>query len=148
MFINTNFQDLELFQHLTLRSAQKPPKLGMPSLKLWSQPQSEASHMELVYYFRDAAHSSLATFSPTTSHIRDVIMHMIFADDTVSRRAVLNAMLAFSSLHRNGLRRETMLFKVAALEALSSSAKGIAQGSVEAAQHVAACMILCAFEVS
>ncbi|TGJ78719.1 hypothetical protein E0Z10_g10049 [Xylaria hypoxylon] len=103
--------------------------------------------MELLYYFRDVAHYSLATFNPSTSYIRDVIMHMVFTHDTVSRRALLYALLAFSSLHRSGLHRETMLFKVTALEALSASAEEAAQGSVEAAQHVAACMTLCAFEI-
>lgn len=75
-------------------------------------------------------------------------MHMIFAHDTVSRRALFYALLAFSSLHRSGLHHQTILFKVAALEALAASTKEAAQGSAEAAQHVAACMILCAFEVS
>lgn len=103
--------------------------------------------MELVYYFRDAAHRSLATFSPTTAPMRDVILHMIFSRNTVSRRALFHALLAFSSLHRSGLHRTTMLFKVAALEALAASAEEAAQAPVEAAQHVAACMILCAFEI-
>ncbi|KAI0869826.1 fungal-specific transcription factor domain-containing protein [Hypoxylon argillaceum] len=147
LFINATFQDIELFRHLTLQDVQKAPKLGTPSPKLWRQPRSEVPHTELIYYFRDAAHTSLATFSPTTSHIRDVIMQMTFAHDTMSRRALFNAMLAFSSLHRSGLHRQAMLFKVAALEALSASAKEVSQGSVEATQHVAACMILCAFEI-
>lgn len=80
--------------------------------------------------------------------MRDVILHMIFSRNTVSRRALFHALLAFSSLHRSGLHRTTMLFKVAALEALAASAEEAAQAPVEAAQHVAACMILCAFEVS
>lgn len=82
------------------------------------------------------------------SHIRDVIIPMVFTSDTVSRRALLHALLAFSSLHRSGLHRKTMSLKVAALGALSASAKEASQGMVEAAQHVAACMILCSFEVS
>ncbi|KAI1187216.1 fungal-specific transcription factor domain-containing protein [Nemania serpens] len=147
-FINATFQDIELFRYLMVPGVSNPPSAGgRPSPKLWSQPRSDVTHMELVYYFRDAAHRSLATFSPTTTPMRDVILYMIFSRDTVSRRALFHALLAFSSLHRSGLHRATMLFKVAALEALSASAKEAAQSPVEAAQHVAACMILCAFEI-
>lgn len=147
-FINATFRDIELFRYLIVLGISKPPNVeGRPGLKLWSQPRTDLTHMELVYYFRDAAHRSLATFSPTTTPMRDVILHMIFSRNTVSRRALFHALLAFSSLHRSGLHRATMLFKVAALEALSASAKEAAQGPVEAAQHVAACMMLCAFEI-
>jgi hypothetical protein len=75
-------------------------------------------------------------------------MHMALTHDTVSGHALLYALLAFSSLRHSGLHQETMQFKVAALQALSASAKGATQGSAEAAQHVATCMLLCAFEVS
>ncbi|KAJ8119513.1 hypothetical protein O1611_g10597 [Lasiodiplodia mahajangana] len=140
-FVNASSQNIELFQYLTSPGTRKPPKLGVRSLKLWRHPRSEVPHMELVHYFHATAHSSLATFSPTTSHIRDVILSMMFSNDTVSRRALFHATLAFSSLHRSGLHRQTMLFKVAALEALSASAKEAAQGLAEAAQHVAAYFI-------
>ncbi|KAI1873906.1 uncharacterized protein JN550_003175 [Neoarthrinium moseri] len=40
-----------------------------------------------------------------------------------------------------------MQFKVAALQALSASAKVATQGPLEAAQHVATCMLLCSFEI-
>ncbi|GAW20953.1 hypothetical protein ANO14919_104660 [Xylariales sp. No.14919] len=146
-FISTTSEDIEWYRHLSLPGAPKPPSLALPSPNLWRRPRSGVTHMELLSYFRDAAHYSLATFNPTTSHIRDVIMHMIFTRDTVSRRALFYALLAFSSLHRSGLHRDTMLLKVAALKALSASAKEAAQGAAEAAQHVAACMILCAFEI-
>ncbi|KAH8164572.1 hypothetical protein CIB48_g3665 [Xylaria polymorpha] len=146
-FLNTTSQDIELYCRLSSRGAPKTLSSGLPSLKLWSQPRSEATDMELIHYFRDAAHQSLATFSPTMSHIRDVIIPMVFTSDTVSRRALLHALLAFSSLHRSGLHRKTMSLKVAALGALSASAKEASQGMVEAAQHVAACMILCSFEI-
>ncbi|KAI1126523.1 fungal-specific transcription factor domain-containing protein [Nemania abortiva] len=146
-FVNATSQDIRLFQYLTSPGTPKSPKLGAPTLKIWRQPYSEVPHMELIHYFRETAHTSLATFSPTTTYIRDVIMHMMFTHDTVSRRALSYAMLAYSSLHRSGLHRQTMLFKVTALEALSASANEATQGSAEAAQHVAACMILCAFEI-
>ncbi|KAI3335341.1 fungal-specific transcription factor domain-containing protein [Ustulina deusta] len=147
LLINTTSHDIELYRYLSLPGAAKPPSSALPSPKLSRNPQLEVTHMELLHYFREAAHSSLATFSPATAHLRDVIIQMIFTHDTVSRRALFYALLAFSSLHRGGIHRQTMLFKVTALTALSASAKEAAQGSVEAAQHVAACMILCAFEI-
>ncbi|KAI0812179.1 fungal-specific transcription factor domain-containing protein [Xylaria sp. FL0064] len=147
LMINTTSRDIELYQYLSLPITSKPQNPALPSPKLWAKPRSNLTHMELLYYFREAAHYSLVTFNPATSHVRDVIMQMIFTHDTVSRRALVYALLAFSSLHRGGLHRETMSLKVTALAALSTSAKEAAQGSVEAAQHVAACMLLCAFEI-
>ncbi|KAI1308374.1 fungal-specific transcription factor domain-containing protein [Xylaria venustula] len=145
--INTTSQDIELYRYLSSLDVSKSQRRAISSPKLWRNPQSEMTHMELLYYFREAAHYSLVTFSSTTLHVRDAIMQMTFTNDTVSRRALFYALLAFSSLHRTGLHRETMSFKVTALKALSESAKEAAQGSIEAAQHVAACMILCAFEI-
>ncbi|KAF2972199.1 hypothetical protein GQX73_g1501 [Xylaria multiplex] len=146
-FINTTSQDVEFYHRLSLPGTTKPLRSTPPSLNLWRSPQSEVAHTDLLHYFRDAAHYSLATFNPSTSYIRDLIMRMTFTHDTVSRRALFYALLAFSSLHRSGLHRETMLFKVTSLKALSASAKEAAEGSTEAAQHVAACMVLCAFEI-
>ncbi|GAP90992.1 putative zinc-finger transcription factor [Rosellinia necatrix] len=146
-FLNTTSQDIELYRYLSTPGAPRPTGSRPPGSRLWRQPQSEATYGELLYYFRDTAHRSLATFSPATSQIRDVIMSMIYAHDTVSGRALLCALLAFSSLHRSGPHPGTISLKVAALEALSASTKEAAQGSAEAAQHVAACMILCAFEI-
>ncbi|KAI0406920.1 fungal-specific transcription factor domain-containing protein [Xylaria palmicola] len=146
-FINTTSQDVQMYHGLSIRGARRPPDHSPPIPKLWSQPQSDVTNMELVYYFRDAAHHALATFSPHTANIRDVIMRMLFVDDTVSKRALFHALLAFSSLRRSGLHRETMLFKVAALGALSASAKEASHGLMAAAQHIAACMILCSFEI-
>ncbi|KAI1750036.1 fungal-specific transcription factor domain-containing protein [Xylaria castorea] len=146
-FINTISQDIEFYRHLSSPGTLKALNPGPPNAKLWSQPQLEVTDMELIHYFRDAAHQSLATFNPTMSHIRDTIIPMVFTNDTVSRRALLHALLAFSSLHLTGLHRKTMSLKVAALGALSASAKEVSHGLVEAAQHVAACMILCSFEI-
>ncbi|KAI0543413.1 fungal-specific transcription factor domain-containing protein [Xylaria curta] len=146
-FINTISQDIEFYSHMSCPVTLKALDSDLPNAKLWRQPQSEVTQMELIHYFRDAAHESLATFSPTMSHIRDVIIPMAFTSDTISRRALLHALLAFSSLHRSGLHRKTMSLKIAALGALSASAKEVSQGFVEAAQHVAACMILCSFEI-
>lgn len=89
----------------------------------------------------------MVTFDPIKLGIRDLLLHMALAQDTISGQALFYALLAFSSLRRNGLQRQTIQFKVTALQALSDSAKSITQRLDDAAQHVAACMLLCAFEV-
>ncbi|KAJ3578276.1 hypothetical protein NPX13_g2299 [Xylaria arbuscula] len=147
LLINTTFQDIEFYQYLSLPDVPKPQRSSLSSPRLLGSPQSEVPQSELLYYFREAAHFSLVTFSAATSHIRDVIMHMIFTQDTLSRQALFKAVIGFSSLHRYGPNRQAMAFKVAALAALSASAEEAARGPVEAAQHIAACMVLCAFEI-
>lgn len=72
---------------------------------------------------------------------------MAMADDTVTRLAVFYALLAFSSLRLNGLHQQAIQFKISALHSLSASAKKGPLSLAEAAQHVAASMLLGAFEV-
>lgn len=73
---------------------------------------------------------------------------MALANDSLPGQALFYALLAISSLRRNGLRQEAVHFKVSSLQALSKSARAGSLGPAEAAQHVATCMLLCAFEVS
>lgn len=75
-------------------------------------------------------------------------MRMASSEDTVSRRALFNALLAVSSLQRHGLNSEAVALKVSALQDLSTSLKEGTMSTVEAAQHITTCMLLCAFEVS
>lgn len=49
-FLNTTSQDIELYCRLSSRGAPKTLSSGLPSLKLWSQPRSEATDMELIHY--------------------------------------------------------------------------------------------------
>lgn len=72
---------------------------------------------------------------------------MAIADDTVAGLAVFYALLAFSSRRRNGLHEQAMQFKVSALHFLSASSKTGPLSLAEAAQHLAASVLLGAFEV-
>jgi hypothetical protein len=74
-------------------------------------------------------------------------MRMAMADGTATRLAVFYALLAFSSLHLNGLHQQAIQLKISALHFLSASAKTEALNFAEAAQHVAASMLLGSFEV-
>lgn len=95
----------------------------------------------------DVAYYSLVTFRPSTSHIRDVIIRMALACDTIEGTALFYALIALSSLRRNGLHLEAVQFKFAAIKALGASMGKGDLSPAEAAQHVATCMLLCAFEV-
>ena len=68
---------------------------------------------------------------------------MALQGETTPASAVLQALLAFSSLHRYGLQSQALELKIAALGSL---AKGLgAQTTMQ--QHIAAGMLLCSFEV-
>jgi hypothetical protein len=74
-------------------------------------------------------------------------MRMAMGDDTVTRLAVYYALLAFSSLRLNGLNQQAIQLKILAIHSLSASAKKEPLSLAEAAQHVAASMLLGSFEV-
>ncbi|KAI1778172.1 fungal-specific transcription factor domain-containing protein [Hypoxylon cercidicola] len=143
-FINTTWRDMELYHHLNLRT--RPLHLVQTSPKLYRQPHIGANDMELVKHFHDSAHLSLVTFDINTSQIRDTLIRMALADDTVLGLALFHALAAFSSLHRSGLNEQAMQLKISALHFLSASAEGPLT-SAEAAQHVATSMLLGAFDI-
>jgi hypothetical protein len=72
---------------------------------------------------------------------------MAMADGTATRLAVFYALLAFSSLHLNRLTEQAIQLKISALHFLSAAAKKEALNLAEAAQQVAASMLLGSFEV-
>ncbi|KAI0376219.1 fungal-specific transcription factor domain-containing protein [Hypomontagnella monticulosa] len=144
-FINTTRRDIELYRHISVR--KQPFHLVQPAPNPWSLPQLRAGDMDLVQFFHSSAYLSLVTFNVTTEQIRDVIIRMALAHDTTSGLALFYALLAFSSLRRNGLHQQAVRLKVAALHYLSASAKESPLSSTEAAQHVAASMLLSAFEI-
>lgn len=171
-FINTGWSDIELHHYLSRQATAEPPlfhptEQSMP--KIWRQPSTNQKHGELLYYCKliprpprgrvhhrlivpavhDTAYLSLLSFSSSNSQLRNLLMPMALVEhDTVSGRAFVYAILAFSCLHRSGLHQQTMQLKIAALRALSESAKEAApmQGTIRSVHHVAACMLLCAFE--
>ena len=87
------------------------------------------------------------TLSTDNSQIRDVLIRLALGYDTGPGLALFYALLAFSSLRRDGFNRQALQLKVAALECLAGSPKGGLLSHREAAQHVAASMLLGAFEV-
>lgn len=72
---------------------------------------------------------------------------MALAQDAVSGIALFYALLAFSSLHRYGINEQAVQLKIQALQSLSASVTEEPLVMTEAAQHVAASMLLGSFEV-
>ncbi|KAK2014469.1 hypothetical protein LZ32DRAFT_657304 [Colletotrichum eremochloae] len=145
LFVNTTSQDIELYRDAPLSAKSLHPVQPCPSLR--AQPQSDTSHAGLIQHFQSAAYLSLATFTATNSQMRETLMRMAGNRDTAAGLALYSAMLAFSSLHRDGLHQQTAQLKISALQFLSASTRGGTLNSVEAAQHAAALMLLGAFEI-
>ncbi|QKX57685.1 uncharacterized protein TRUGW13939_04803 [Talaromyces rugulosus] len=72
---------------------------------------------------------------------------MALANDSPSVAAVFQSLLALSSVHRDGLQSQAADLQVATLRALVVAPKSDDIGSMEAAQLVAAGMLLCSFEI-
>ncbi|KAK2612013.1 hypothetical protein QQS21_001978 [Conoideocrella luteorostrata] len=72
---------------------------------------------------------------------------MAVANGTVAGRALFYALLAFSSLHRSRYSQQAVQLKISALHNLSASANEEPLTLAEAAQRVAASMLLGAFDI-
>ncbi|RDW56864.1 hypothetical protein BP5796_12931 [Coleophoma crateriformis] len=92
------------------------------------------------------AFSSLAIFNQDAADFRSLLIQMALSNSTVSSQAVLFALLAVASQYRDGLQSRAVQFKTAAISALAKSAKNGISSTTEAAQHVAAGMLLCTFD--
>ncbi|KAM5359067.1 hypothetical protein ACJZ2D_014747 [Fusarium nematophilum] len=151
-FINTTWHDITIHRYLSLRV--QPYHLVVSSPGLRRQPQQHGSHMDLVHYYLsrltlspvyNSAHRSLVTFGESSAQIRDALMSMALAHETDSGLALFHALLAFSALHRYGLNEQAVQLKIQALRSLASITDE-PHISAKAAQHVAASMLLGAFE--
>ncbi|KAL3292838.1 zinc-finger transcription factor [Colletotrichum asianum] len=144
VFLHTFGQDLEEYGYSPGESQVSRPLEPPPKLRV--QPHQQIHHMDLVYHFHNFAHVSLVTFGQRPFEIRDVLLGMALVHDEVSSVALFHALLAFSSLHRHGLNEHTIQLKGRALQSLSTSVRGEIMTPEKAAQHVAASMLLGAFE--
>ena len=94
------------------------------------------------------ASNSLTAVSPSEGapNLRDIIIRVALSNDTLSSAAVLQSLLAFSSLHRHGLQLHAAQLQLSALSMLAASARS-GVGTHEVISHIAALMLLCCFEV-
>jgi Fungal specific transcription factor domain len=81
------------------------------------------------------------------ARIRGLLIQMALLDDTPSSKAVLQSILALTSLYRDGQQEHAAKLKLSALHALMESPERhlSPRGGI---QHIAAGILLCSFEVS
>jgi hypothetical protein len=92
------------------------------------------------------AFNVISTFHHDKQDLRTLLIRLALSNSTNSSKAVLQSLLALSSLHRSGHHQRTARLKEGALGALKTSAQ-CGLGDMEKIQHVATGMILSAFEV-
>ncbi|KAF2971404.1 hypothetical protein GQX73_g2135 [Xylaria multiplex] len=149
--VHTSFFDMEMYYYLVeLRAGNEgiqPDNLILPPPMPLRSADLDAEELELLRYFQSTAFSTLATFSVDLTGVRDMLVCMALMNHAIPSRAVLHALLALSSLHRDGLQLQAAKHKTAAVGALGASVKNGLNSTTEAAQHVAANMLLCSFEI-
>ncbi|KAB5526325.1 fungal-specific transcription factor domain-containing protein [Coniochaeta sp. 2T2.1] len=145
-FVNATFADVELYRHLSQRSQSLSALRSFPGCDLWSHNHPGANHLTLLHYFHHSAYLSLVTFDQNPLPIRDVLLRMTLSQDTAPG-PLFYVLLAFSSLCRDGLQQQALELKVAALTALSASSQEGPLTPLDAAHHLAACMLLASFEI-
>ncbi|KAJ8130685.1 hypothetical protein O1611_g2948 [Lasiodiplodia mahajangana] len=91
--------------------------------------------------------TALATFGRDPIDLGDFLIRVSLSSNSHSGVAALKSLLAFSSAHRNGVQPQAGALKVSALNALAAAAGRVDLTTIEAAQHVAAGMLLYSFEV-
>ncbi|KAH8431020.1 uncharacterized protein LDX57_008681 [Aspergillus melleus] len=106
-------------------------------------------HVKDIYlfdYFQSTASGSLTTFGHDPTSMGSLLIRMALTNSSPSSTAVLHSLLALSSLHLYGLQSQAGELKLSALRALAAASR-TSIGPVEAAQHIAAGMLLCSFEL-
>ncbi|KAH8160035.1 hypothetical protein CIB48_g8223 [Xylaria polymorpha] len=107
-----------------------------------------AEELELLQYFHSTAWLTLATATLNPTSLRDLLIRLALSEHgTIPSRAVLHAILALSSLHRDNFQLQAAQHKTAAVGALGASVRNGINNTTEAAQHVATNMLLCSFEI-
>ncbi|KAK4060850.1 transcriptional regulator family: Fungal Specific TF [Trichoderma aggressivum f. europaeum] len=119
--------------------------LGVP-IK-WIPHDLNTSDKHLLQYFESVAASSLRCIGQSSTTLRSTLIRMALSDDSPTSTGLVNSLLALASLHRYGLQRQAVQYKMVALKAMKDSVTSIIKG-VDISQHIAAGMLLCSFEVS
>ncbi|KAK7211825.1 hypothetical protein V2G26_019003 [Clonostachys chloroleuca] len=147
--IQTSYRDMEIYDYLVDLSVRRAPDqnkllhhLATPYHPPWNPSPLGGGEASLVEYFATTASYSLVTFNQNTREFGDLLIKMAFSNDSSSSKAVLFALLALASRYRNGLQSQAVQFKTAAITELTRSAERSSLSTTEAAQHVAAGMLL------
>ncbi|KAM0514715.1 hypothetical protein ACHAP0_001744 [Verticillium nonalfalfae] len=90
---------------------------------------------------------SLATFGCNNTALGCALVRVALQGQTITAAPVLQALMAFSSLHRYGLQSQALELKVAALGSLAKEPGAPSLGVEATLQHAATGMLLCSFEI-
>ncbi|EEY20657.1 conserved hypothetical protein [Verticillium alfalfae VaMs.102] len=93
------------------------------------------------------ASMSLATFGCNNTALGCALVRVALQGQTITAAPVLQALMAFSSLHRYGLQSQALELKVAALGSLAKEPGAPSLGVEATLQHAATGMLLCSFEI-
>ncbi|KAI3327604.1 hypothetical protein HD806DRAFT_483348 [Xylariaceae sp. AK1471] len=148
-FINTSFCDIEIheiFRNSELKGhAPVAPPLRVPLD--WNPHKLEDKDKVLIEYFKYSASQALTTFTHEPTDLGEILLRVSLSTKTESAKAALSSLLAFSSVHRNGVQAQAGALKVSALKTLAAAAQRTDLTTTEAVQHVATGMLLYSFEV-
>ncbi|KAH6639954.1 tRNA synthetases class I-domain-containing protein [Truncatella angustata] len=141
-FVHTSHWDIELYHSLT-RSVPVRTLSLLHVPTVWNPSKLEDSDQELLEY----SATSLGTFGHDATALGNILVRIALQGETASAAAVLQAVLAFSSLHRYGLQSQAIELKIAALRSLAEGSVAPTLDAKETIQHTATGMLLCSFEV-
>ncbi|GIK00984.1 hypothetical protein Aspvir_005014 [Aspergillus viridinutans] len=145
-FVHTSNWDIEL--HHSLTSSVPVRNLSLLSVPIfWNPSKLEALDRDLLEYFCCVASASLATFGHDATALGNILVRIALQGKTATSAAVLQALLAFSSLHRYGLQSQALELKITALGSLAKGSAAPSLCAQATMQHIAAGMLLCSFEV-
>ncbi|KAB5536210.1 fungal-specific transcription factor domain-containing protein [Coniochaeta sp. 2T2.1] len=126
------------------------PGSGRPVLEVplpWNPISEQVGHEELFEYFRHTASKALPVFGHDASELGNALIRIALSGKTTLSTAVIQSILAFSALVRHNVNGQAVELKISALKILQSASTSQAMSPTEGAQHVAAGMLLCSFEV-
>lgn len=148
-FIHLSSWDIELYQ--SLKSPLSKPQQSIPSLHVpktsWNPSEIEEVDRDMIEYFCQVASGSLATFGHDTTALGHTLVRIALQGNSAASKAVIQALLAFASLHRYGLQAQALELKIAALGSLSTGSETASFGSEATLEHIATGMLLCSFEL-
>ncbi|KAI2618208.1 fungal-specific transcription factor domain-containing protein [Hypoxylon sp. NC1633] len=134
--VHMSTADIEMHYYLT----SSVPKV------LWNPFTLDVGDKDLFQYFQCTASQSLTTFGHDPTNLGNILIRIALGGNTPSAAAVLQSLLALSSLHRYGVQTQAVELKISALRALAAASESDISAK-EAIQHVAAGMLLCSFEI-
>ncbi|KAE8373968.1 fungal-specific transcription factor domain-containing protein [Aspergillus bertholletiae] len=144
-FVHTSNWDIELYNSLTSSVPVRNLSLiDVPAA--WNPYKLEALDQDLLEYFCRVASASLPTFGHDTTALGNILVRITLQGETDAAAAVLQALLAFSSLHRYGLQSQALELKIAALGSLAKGSAAPNLCAKATMQHTATGMMLCSFE--